>query len=145
MNPTAPSVSASMEEHKHTDDTARTSLEDVKSTNDVADGEKSPQDEEKRSDTDLEQNEPVKPAGPPMAFDPRQNPDGGAKAWSCAAGGFCTLFCSFGLISVSHPAIYVLLLELTYLQIVWVSSKPITKTSPCESMHRVPLHGSRRS
>lgn len=54
---------------------------------------------EKQSEDDVENGEPVKPQGPPVAFDPRQNPDGGAKAWLCVLGGFCTLFCSFGLIS----------------------------------------------
>jgi hypothetical protein len=55
--------------------------------------------EEKQSESDVEQGEPMKHKGPP-AFDPRQNPDGGMQAWLCLLGGFCTLFCSFGLISV---------------------------------------------
>lgn len=50
--------------------------------------------------TDVEQGEPEKPKGPPPgAFDPRQNPDGGLKAWLCVVGGFCALFCSFGWIN----------------------------------------------
>lgn len=36
---------------------------------------------------------------PSNIFDPRQNPDGGLKAWLCVLGGFCTLFCSFGWIN----------------------------------------------
>jgi hypothetical protein len=49
---------------------------------------------------DIEQGEPEKPKGPPPgAFDPRQNPDGGMKAWLCVVGGFCALFCSFGWIN----------------------------------------------
>lgn len=58
-------------------------------------------DSEKQSEEDVEQVAPEKPQGPPPgAFDPTQNPDGGAKAWLCVLGGFCTLFCSFGLISM---------------------------------------------
>ena len=68
-------------------------------------GDGSPK-EEKQSESDVEQGEPMKHQGPP-AFDPRQNPDGGMQAWLCLLGGFCTLFCSFGLISVylvlQHP------------------------------------------
>ncbi|KAK5168867.1 uncharacterized protein LTR77_006176 [Saxophila tyrrhenica] len=49
---------------------------------------------------DVEQGTPEKPQGPPPgAFDPRQNPDGGLKAWLCVLGGFCSLFCSFGWIN----------------------------------------------
>jgi hypothetical protein len=58
-------------------------------------------DSDKQSEEDNEQAQPEKPQGPPAHFDPRQNPDGGAKAWLCVLGGFCTLFCSFGLISQS--------------------------------------------
>ena len=56
-------------------------------------------DSEKQSEEDVDPAEPEKPQGPPAFFDPRQNPDGGAKAWLCVLGGFFTLFCSFGLIS----------------------------------------------
>lgn len=57
-------------------------------------------DDAKPKPTDVEQGEPEKPRGPPPgAFDPRQNPDGGLKAWLCVVGGFCALFCSFGWIN----------------------------------------------
>lgn len=62
------------------------------------DGETSLSSREKQDD--VEEGQPQKPQGPPPgAFDPRQNPDGGTKAWLCALGGFCTLFCSFGWIN----------------------------------------------
>lgn len=63
--------------------------------------EKTPAEtDDKHDDSDVEQGEPEKPKGPPPgAFDPRQNPDGGTKAWLCVLGGFCTLFCSFGWIN----------------------------------------------
>ena len=48
---------------------------------------------------DVEQAVPEKAKPPPGAFDPRQNPDGGTKAWLCVLGGFCCLFCSFGWIN----------------------------------------------
>ncbi|EMC95675.1 hypothetical protein BAUCODRAFT_131489 [Baudoinia panamericana UAMH 10762] len=50
---------------------------------------------------DLEKGAAAEPQNgpPPGAFDPRQNPDGGAKAWLCVLGGFCVLFCSFGWIN----------------------------------------------
>lgn len=49
---------------------------------------------------DIEQAVSEKPQGPPPgAFDPRQNPDGGLKAWLTVLGGFCALFCSFGWIN----------------------------------------------
>ena len=57
-------------------------------------------DEEKQDGIDGENETLEKPQGPPPgAFDPRQNPDGGTKAWLCVLGGFCTLFCSFGWIN----------------------------------------------
>lgn len=56
-------------------------------------------DEESKTG-DVEQGVSEKPRGPPPgAFDPRQNPDGGSKAWLCVLGGFCALFCSFGWIN----------------------------------------------
>lgn len=55
---------------------------------------------EKSSESDIEQGEPAKQSAP---FDPRQNPDGGTSAYLCMLGGFCTLFCSFGLISMIFP------------------------------------------
>lgn len=59
--------------------------------------EASPTSDDQR---DVEQAMPEKPQGPPPgAFDPRQNPDGGLKAWLCVLGGFCALFCSFGWIN----------------------------------------------
>lgn len=63
--------------------------------------EKTPaESNDKQDDSDIEQGEPEKPKGPPPGvFDPRQNPDGGRKAWLCVLGGFCTLFCSFGWIN----------------------------------------------
>lgn len=38
-------------------------------------------------------------AAPPMAFDPRENPDGGIEAWLVVLGAFCCMFCSFGWIN----------------------------------------------
>lgn len=55
---------------------------------------------EKEQDSDVENGVPQKPTqGPPAIFDPRNNPDGGLKAWLCVLGGFCVLFCSFGWIN----------------------------------------------
>ena len=39
---------------------------------------------------------------PPGAFNPLENPDGGTKAWLCAFGAFCCLFCSFGWINCRY-------------------------------------------
>ncbi|KAI9666624.1 MAG: hypothetical protein M1821_004560 [Bathelium mastoideum] len=39
------------------------------------------------------------PSAPPPAFNPADFPDGGAKAWSVVAGGWCCLFVSFGWIN----------------------------------------------
>ncbi|KAM4057918.1 major facilitator superfamily protein [Hirsutella rhossiliensis] len=38
-------------------------------------------------------------AGPPQAAGPGDFPDGGAAAWLVVAGGWCALFCTFGLIN----------------------------------------------
>jgi hypothetical protein len=32
-------------------------------------------------------------------LDPHAFPDGGFQAWFCIAGGFCTVFCSFGWVN----------------------------------------------
>ncbi|KAI0123710.1 major facilitator superfamily transporter [Xylariales sp. AK1849] len=41
-----------------------------------------------------------KPAGgPPPGFAPADFPDGGLDAWLCVLGGFCALFCTFGLVN----------------------------------------------
>ena len=55
--------------------------------------------EEKEDELDVEQGASSKPQTAAGVFDPRQNPDGGVKAWLCLLGGFCTLFCSFGWIN----------------------------------------------
>ena len=59
-----------------------------------------PLQEVKQHETDIEGG-----ASPKLqnVLDPRQNPDGGLKAWLCVLGGFCTLFCSFGWINCSSP------------------------------------------
>ena len=57
----------------------------------------SPSQDQPPNDNDVEKGS-EKPTTPAV-FDPRQNPDGGLKAWLCVLGGFCTLFCSFGWIN----------------------------------------------
>lgn len=42
---------------------------------------------------------PESAPAPPSAFDPSAFPDGGLKAWLVVAGGWCGLFCTFGLIN----------------------------------------------
>lgn len=39
----------------------------------------------------------------PAASDPNAFPDGGFEAWFCIAGGFCTIFSSFGWINCMIP------------------------------------------
>ena len=39
------------------------------------------------------------PAGPPPGLRPEDFPDGGAEAWLVVFGGWCALFCTFGLIN----------------------------------------------
>lgn len=54
-------------------------------------------EDQRQPESDIERGEPEKPQGPPPgAFNPRENPDGGTKAWLCVLGGFCCMFCSFG-------------------------------------------------
>lgn len=52
------------------------------------------------AEADLEKAgvEPTPPAGPP-GFNPADFPDGGLKAWLVVFGGWCALFCTFGLIN----------------------------------------------
>lgn len=42
---------------------------------------------------------PAAPAGAPPGFAPADFPDGGLDAWLCVLGGFCALFCTFGLVN----------------------------------------------
>lgn len=42
---------------------------------------------------------PAAPAGAPPGFAPADFPDGGTDAWLCVLGGFCALFCTFGLVN----------------------------------------------
>jgi hypothetical protein len=37
--------------------------------------------------------------GMPPGFAPADYPDGGLEAWLCVFGGFCALFCTFGLVN----------------------------------------------
>lgn len=69
-------------------DTGRSSEEDTNQSSQSPNGEK-------QIGGDVEQSEPTKPQTTLAAFDPRENPDGGAKAWLCVVGGFCTLFCRY--------------------------------------------------
>lgn len=39
------------------------------------------------------------PAGPPPGMRPEDYPDGGKDAWLCVLGGFCGMFCTFGMIN----------------------------------------------
>ena len=98
-SPTSPASSVVEKEKTITEPTqpADVNLDESNRTSN-GDGNGSPRDE-KNAESDAEQGGPTKPQGPPT-FDPRQNPDGGVQAWLCLLGGFCTLFCSFGLISV---------------------------------------------
>lgn len=96
-NASSPSSTSLREPQKDAQVTETTPISDSRTLN-----EKTPAGtDEKQDDSDVEQGVPEKPQGgpPPGAFDPRQNPDGGTKAWLCVLGGFCTLFCSFGWIN----------------------------------------------
>lgn len=53
-----------------------------------------------RDDQNAKEEQFVSKEGSPVnPWDPSQFPDGGFKAWSVVAGGFCSLFCSFGWIN----------------------------------------------
>lgn len=39
----------------------------------------------------------------PSIQDPHAFPDGGFQAWFCIAGGFCTIFSSFGWVNCTMP------------------------------------------
>jgi hypothetical protein len=67
-------------------DAGRSSEEETSQANQSPNGEN-------QIEGDVEQGESAKPRGTLAAFDPRENPDGGVKAWLCLLGGFCTLFC----------------------------------------------------
>lgn len=51
------------------------------------------------SDPTSERAENTPPSGP----DPNAFPDGGFEAWFCIAGGFCTVFSSFGWVNCRVP------------------------------------------
>jgi hypothetical protein len=42
---------------------------------------------------------PPQPGGPPPGMAPHQFPDGGFDAWLVVFGGWCGLFCTFGLVN----------------------------------------------
>ncbi|KAK9412855.1 putative Major facilitator superfamily (MFS) profile domain-containing protein [Seiridium unicorne] len=42
---------------------------------------------------------PQRPAGAPPGFSPADFPDGGRDAWLTVLGGFCAMFCTFGLVN----------------------------------------------
>lgn len=46
-----------------------------------------------------EKPQPEAPAGPPPGMRPEDFPDGGATAWLVVFGGWCALFCTFGLVN----------------------------------------------
>lgn len=44
-------------------------------------------------------SKPTEPAGAPPGLSPADFPDGGLEAWLVVLGGWCALFCTFGLIN----------------------------------------------
>jgi hypothetical protein len=54
------------------------------------------------SDLDLEDMAPPKSQTQLEGPDPNDFPDGGWEAWLVVAGGFCTVFSSFGWINCEH-------------------------------------------
>lgn len=46
--------------------------------------------------------DPENAASPPSGPNPHDYPDGGWEAWLVVAGGFCTVFASFGWINCEH-------------------------------------------
>lgn len=53
-----------------------------------------------RGARDVEKGKPdAPPTGAPPGFNPADFPEGGRKAWSTVAGGWCCLFVSFGWIN----------------------------------------------
>jgi hypothetical protein len=53
------------------------------------------------AEADLEKTgvEPTPPPAGPSGFNPADFPDGGLTAWLVVFGGWCALFCTFGLIN----------------------------------------------
>lgn len=56
-------------------------------------------DTEKNGETSAEETAPPAPAAASSGFDPADFPDGGLRAWLVVLGGFCSLFCTFGLVN----------------------------------------------
>ena len=54
-------------------------------------------DLERGEDDEKKQQQP--PAGPPPGMAPADFPDGGLEAWLVVFGGWCALFCTFGLVN----------------------------------------------
>ncbi|KAM0245450.1 hypothetical protein ACHAP5_005406 [Fusarium lateritium] len=52
-----------------------------------------------RGEADDEKKQQKPPAGPPPGMAPADFPDGGLEAWLVVFGGWCALFCTFGLIN----------------------------------------------
>ncbi|KAF4456567.1 hypothetical protein F53441_1311 [Fusarium austroafricanum] len=56
-------------------------------------------DDEKKQAQEQEQEQKQSPPGPPSGMAPADFPDGGAEAWLVVFGGWCALFCTFGLVN----------------------------------------------
>jgi hypothetical protein len=52
-----------------------------------------------RGEGDDEKKQQQHPAGPPPGMAPADFPDGGLEAWLVVFGGWCALFCTFGLVN----------------------------------------------
>ena len=92
------SASSMLDKENHLTDNLAPSEEDVGTTDRIPSPRHSLQ-QEKQDDSQLEEGDGDLKQPPANVFDPRENPDGGLKAWLCVLGGFCTLFCSFGWIN----------------------------------------------
>lgn len=76
---------------------ASTSLQIIPSQNDDANANIHPEPSN-AAEADIEKAQPA-PPGPPPGMAPADFPDGGVEAWLVVFGGWCSLFCTFGLIN----------------------------------------------
>lgn len=78
----------------------RPSIERIPSQNEETEANMYP-DPENVVEADLEKGgvNPQQPVGPPPGINPADFPDGGFQAWLVVFGGWCGLFCTFGLIN----------------------------------------------
>ncbi|KAM6518162.1 hypothetical protein FSOLCH5_006931 [Fusarium solani] len=76
---------------------ASTSLQIIPSQNDDANANIHPEPSN-AAEADIEKAQKA-PPGPPPGMAPADFPDGGLEAWLVVFGGWCSLFCTFGLIN----------------------------------------------